>query len=313
MKTRIDDDDDDVVKLTKVFIMHNILQNKRGQCHVDNFVMKLVDDEQMFENYPWGHRSFNDTVNSLSTILNRQKIGYEICGFPLAFQVWGFEILPSLGSSFVIKNLMKESDSLKELNAEIREENVKIKKENAEIREKITEITNENCGLKDEIAAVRKQVDVFMQYFTNLLELKTSFKNIEKLVLWLAENGGAKQRTCGEKENAKESGEDLVILNERQQDNEANEGSRSMDHVNDKDYKDVVEANKCGKTIIESDDDIPTFNLLSQLFSKNENESLCETLKVLRSKRNGKTTLSRYLISLFEPLNKLKDTRQRDH
>ncbi|KAF4364755.1 hypothetical protein F8388_018431 [Cannabis sativa] len=103
MKTRIDDDDDDVVKLTKVFIMHNILQNKRGQCHVDNFVMKLVDDEQMFENYPWGHRSFNDTVNSLSTILNRQKIGYEICGFPLAFQVWGFEILPSLGSSFVIK------------------------------------------------------------------------------------------------------------------------------------------------------------------------------------------------------------------
>ncbi|KAF4352084.1 hypothetical protein G4B88_002191 [Cannabis sativa] len=102
MKTRIYDDDD-VVKLTKVFIMHNILQNKRGQCHVDNFVMKLVDDEQMFENYPWGRRSFNDTVNSLSTILNRQKIGYEICGFPLAFQVWGFEILPSLGSSFVIK------------------------------------------------------------------------------------------------------------------------------------------------------------------------------------------------------------------
>ncbi|XP_060959120.1 uncharacterized protein LOC133030400 [Cannabis sativa] len=453
MKTRIDDDDD-VVKLTKVFIVQNILQSKRGQCHVDNFVMKLVDDEQMFEKYPWGRRSFNDTVNSLSPVLNRRKTGYEICGFPLAFQVWGFEILPSLGSSFAIKvgnnipkilnwkmtnlqrssrlktiwkevfgknkitcvplapvddnrsttaeqiglnhdsssprmndrrtnlqkeievnhhssslkmnkdehtillkDLMKESASLKALNVEIREENVEIKKENAEIREKITEITNENCGLKDEIAAVRKQVDVFMQYFTDLLELKTSFKNIEKLVLWLAENGGAEKRTCGEKENAKESSEDLVFLNESkntfsrrnfhectnelkssntvfsgpdchpnvaeilkdsnvkihqmkegQQDKEANEGSRSMDHVNDED-KEVVEANKSGKAIIESDDDIPTFNLLSQSFSENENEPLCETLKVLRSKRKRKTTLSRYLISPFEPLNKPKGAR----
>ncbi|KAF4360739.1 hypothetical protein G4B88_017363 [Cannabis sativa] len=435
MKTRIDDDDD-VVKLTK-----NILQSKRGQCHVDNFVMKLVDDEQMFEKYPWGRRSFNDTVNSLSTVLNRRKTGYEICGFPLAFQVLGFEILPSLGSSFAIKvgnnipkilnwkmtnlqrssrlkiiwkevfgknkitcvplapvddnrsttaeqiglnhdsssprmndrrtnlqkeieDLMKESASLKALNVEIREENVEIKKENAEIREKITEIrekiteiTNENCGLKDEIAAVRKQVDVFMQYFTDLLELKTSFKNIEKLVLWLAENGGTEKRTCGEKENAKESDEDLVFLNESkntfsrrnfhectnelkssntvfsgpdchpnvaeilqdsnvkihqmkegQQDKEANEGSRSMDHVNDED-KEVVEANKSGKAIIESDDDVPTFNLLSQSFSENENEPLCETLKVLRSKRKRKTTLSRYLISPFEPLNKPKGAR----
>ncbi|KAM6590845.1 hypothetical protein CsatA_013450 [Cannabis sativa] len=345
--------------------------------------MKLVDDEQMFEKYPWGPRSFNDTINSLSTVLNRRKTGYEICGFPLAFQVWGFEILPSLGSSFAIKvgnnipkmlnwkmtnlqrssrlktiwkevfgknkitcvplapvddnrsttakqiglnhdsssprmndrrtklqkeievnhhssslkmnkdehtillkDLMKESASLKALNVEIREENVEIKKENAEIREKITEITNENCGLKDEIAAVRKQVDVFMQYFTDLLELKTSFKNIEKL----------------------DSNVKIHQMKEGQQDKEANEGSRSMDHVNDED-KEIVEANKSGKAIIESDDDIPTFNLLSQSFSENENEPLCETLKVLRSKRKRKTTLSRYLISPFEPLNKPKGTR----
>ncbi|KAF4361228.1 hypothetical protein G4B88_000626 [Cannabis sativa] len=383
MKTRIDDDDD-VVKLTTVFIVQNILQSKRGQCHVDNFVMKLVDDEEMFEKYPWGRRSFSDTVNSLSTVLNRRKTGYEICGFPLAFQITCVPLAPvddnrsttaeQIGLNHdssnprmndrrtnlrkEIEDLMKESASLKALNDAIREENVEIKKENAEIREKITEITNENYGLKDEIPAVRKQVDVFMQYFTDLHKLKTSFKNIEKRVLWLAENGGAEKRTCGEKENAKESGKDLVFLNESkntfsqrnfhectnelkssntvfsgpdchpnvaeilqdsnvkihqmkegQQDKEANEGCRSMDRVNDED-KEVVEANKSGKTIIESDDDIPTFNVLSQSFSENENESLCETLKVLHSKRKRKTTLSRYLISPFEPLNKPKGTRQ---
>ncbi|KAF4361779.1 hypothetical protein F8388_018945 [Cannabis sativa] len=387
MKTRIDDDDDDVVKLTTVFIVQNILQSKRGQCHVDNFVMKSVDDEEMFEKYPWGRRSFSDTVNSLSTVLNRRKTGYEICGFPLAFQITCVPLAPvddnrsttaeQIGLNHdssnprmndrrtnlrkEIEDLMKESASLKALNDAIREENVEIKKENAEIREKITEITNDNYGLKDEIPAVRKQVDVFMQYFTDLHKLKTSFKNIEKRVLWLAENGGAEKRTCGEKENAKESGKDLVFLNESkntfsqrnfhectnelkssntvfsgpdchpnvaeilqdsnvkihqmkegQQDKEANEGCRSMDRVNDED-KEVVEANKSGKTIIESDDDIPTFNVLSQSFSENENESLCETLKVLHSKRKRKTTLSRYLISPFEPLNKPKGTRQRDH
>ncbi|KAF4370564.1 hypothetical protein F8388_020150 [Cannabis sativa] len=390
MKTRIDDDDD-AVKLTK-----------------------LVDDEQMFEKYPWGPRSFNDTINSLSTVLNRRKTGYEICGSPLAFQVWGFEILPSLGSSFAIKvennipkmlnwkmtnlqrssrlktiwkevfgknkeshregnninyllqitcvplapvddnrsttaeqiglnhdsssprmndgrtklqkeieDLMKESASLKALNVEIREENVEIKKENAEIREKITEITNENCGLKDEIAAVRKQVDVFMQYFTDLLELKTSFKNIEKLRRMVVQRRELVEKNRMLKKAAKIFGPDchpnvaeilqdsnvkIHQMKEGQQDKEANEGSRSMDHVNDED-KEIVEANKSGKAIIESDDDIPTFNLLSQSFSENENEPLCETLKVLCSKRKRKTTLSRYLISPFEPLNKPKGTR----
>lgn len=93
-------DDEDAVKIAKVHIVQNILESKRGDRFVDDFVLKLVDDEQKFENYPWGRRSFNETIGSISSVLDLQKNNYELCGFPVAFQVWGYEVIPSLGSLF---------------------------------------------------------------------------------------------------------------------------------------------------------------------------------------------------------------------
>ncbi|XP_062117699.1 uncharacterized protein LOC133831430 [Humulus lupulus] len=92
----------DIVKLVKVYIVENILGSKRGDRLVDNFVMSLVDDDQKFEAYPWGRRSFNETIKYLINALDSSKTGYELCGFPIAFQVWGFEIIPLFASSFSI-------------------------------------------------------------------------------------------------------------------------------------------------------------------------------------------------------------------
>ncbi|XP_062118200.1 uncharacterized protein LOC133831805 [Humulus lupulus] len=99
---RIDIDAEDVIKLVKVYIVKNILGSKRGDGLVDTFVMSLVDDEEKFEAYPWGRRSFNETIKYLTSALDSSKTGYELCGFPIAFQVWGFEVIPLLASSFAI-------------------------------------------------------------------------------------------------------------------------------------------------------------------------------------------------------------------
>ncbi|XP_062113196.1 uncharacterized protein LOC133824333 [Humulus lupulus] len=99
---KIDIDAEDAVRLVKVYIVENILGSKRGDRLVDNFVMSLVDDDQKFEAYPWGRRSFNETIKYLTSALDSSKTGYELCGFPIAFQVWGFEVIPLLASSFAI-------------------------------------------------------------------------------------------------------------------------------------------------------------------------------------------------------------------
>uniref|UniRef100_A0A803PTQ7 DUF1985 domain-containing protein n=1 Tax=Cannabis sativa TaxID=3483 RepID=A0A803PTQ7_CANSA len=83
-------DGDDAIKMAKVFTVTNILESKRGSTAVDEFIMKLVDDKEDFDKYPWGRRSFDETIKGLISAEECDKKGYELCGFPLAFQVWGF-------------------------------------------------------------------------------------------------------------------------------------------------------------------------------------------------------------------------------
>ena len=54
--------DEDTVKLTKVFTVENILMSKREIILIDDFVFKLVDDEDKFEDYPWGRLCYKETI-----------------------------------------------------------------------------------------------------------------------------------------------------------------------------------------------------------------------------------------------------------
>ncbi|KAF4360993.1 hypothetical protein F8388_016802 [Cannabis sativa] len=234
MKTNIDDDDD-AVKLTKVFIVQNILESKRGDRYIDNFVLRLVDDEQLFENYPWGRRSFNATIGNLSTAVNCRKTGYELCGFPLAFQVWGFEVLPKLGSLFATKvgssipkilnwkltktarlhtiwrKVFKDPTvvyaPLALFNARRtppdfssptmnNDEDIDLMKENGEIKK-------ENAEMRKEHGELRKKIDELNHKITELSGLKTDFEKIKDLVMSLVDKDVVKKETCGEGEKDK--------------------------------------------------------------------------------------------------------------
>ncbi|XP_060670100.1 uncharacterized protein LOC112491472 [Ziziphus jujuba] len=69
--------------------------------------LEMVDDLEYFNNYPWGTSSYTTTIRSLksafehreSMALNMSK-SYSLCGFPLAFMIWGFGTIPLLGQAF---------------------------------------------------------------------------------------------------------------------------------------------------------------------------------------------------------------------
>ncbi|KAF4365525.1 hypothetical protein G4B88_025704 [Cannabis sativa] len=233
MKTNIDDDDD-AVKLTKVFIVQNILESKRGDRYIDKFVLRLVDDEQLFENYPWGRRSFNATIGNLSTAVNCRKTGYELCGFPLAFQVWGFEVLPKLGSLFATKvgssipkilnwkltktarlhtiwrKVFKDPTvvyaPLALFNARRtpdfssptmnNDEDIDLMKENGEIKK-------ENAEMRKEHGELRKKIDELNHKITELSGLKMDFEKIKDLVMSLVDKDVVEKETYGEGEKDK--------------------------------------------------------------------------------------------------------------
>ncbi|PON39242.1 hypothetical protein PanWU01x14_306330 [Parasponia andersonii] len=97
--------DEDVVKLAKVFMVENILMSKREIILIDDFVFKLVDDEDKFEDYPWGRLCYKETIKYFCQALRNKKNkdgkrSYEVCVFPWVLQVWVFEIIPRLGSKF---------------------------------------------------------------------------------------------------------------------------------------------------------------------------------------------------------------------
>ncbi|PON71053.1 hypothetical protein TorRG33x02_255560 [Trema orientale] len=68
--------------------------------------MTLVDDQDRFNDYSWGLRSYNDTIGYLHKDLKfktpneSNSVTYELCGFLLVFQVWAYEIIPMLGKHY---------------------------------------------------------------------------------------------------------------------------------------------------------------------------------------------------------------------
>ncbi|KAF3438726.1 hypothetical protein FNV43_RR21490 [Rhamnella rubrinervis] len=75
--------------------------------------IKNMDVRNVFINfvnqYSWGLVSYNATLRSLQKALDLQRgelnksSTYSLGGFPLAFQVWGYETIPLMGQKFAIK------------------------------------------------------------------------------------------------------------------------------------------------------------------------------------------------------------------
>ncbi|XP_062094992.1 uncharacterized protein LOC133800868 isoform X2 [Humulus lupulus] len=179
---RIDINAEDAIKLVKVYMVENILGSKRGDRLVDNFVLNLVDDEEKFEAYPWGHRSFNETIKYLTSALDSSKTGYELFGFPIAFQVWEFEVIPLLTSSFAIHICSKIP---RILNWKIGKKNCHFKTIWKKVFKRSKEIKKDNIIMKKDIVDIKTKVNDIeerMKRFFDFMEIFTKKHDANKEV-----------------------------------------------------------------------------------------------------------------------------------
>ncbi|PHU30990.1 hypothetical protein BC332_03083 [Capsicum chinense] len=80
--------------LCLVWFVHNILWAKDVNNNISLGLIKLSEDLDAFNSYPWGYESFKMTVKYLLTPLAPKIVN--LYDFPWAFMVWVFEAIPYL-------------------------------------------------------------------------------------------------------------------------------------------------------------------------------------------------------------------------
>ncbi|PHU26972.1 hypothetical protein BC332_05304 [Capsicum chinense] len=80
--------------LCLVCFVHNILWARDVNNNISLGLIKLSEDLEAFNKYPWGYESFKITVKYLLTPLAPKTVN--LYGFPWAFMAWEFEAIPYL-------------------------------------------------------------------------------------------------------------------------------------------------------------------------------------------------------------------------
>ncbi|PHU26289.1 hypothetical protein BC332_04621 [Capsicum chinense] len=80
--------------LCLVWFVHNILWMRDVNNNISLGLIKLSEDLEAFNSYPWGYESFKMTVKYLLTPLAPKTVN--LYGFPWAFMAWAFEAIPYL-------------------------------------------------------------------------------------------------------------------------------------------------------------------------------------------------------------------------
>ncbi|KAF3442814.1 hypothetical protein FNV43_RR16732 [Rhamnella rubrinervis] len=104
-----DKDKDDMVKLTLIYSLECGILGKESQVGINEQHLSMVEDLNYFNQYAWGLESYNATIISMHRALGlrqgklNESATYSLCGFPLAFQVWGYETIPLMGDLYANK------------------------------------------------------------------------------------------------------------------------------------------------------------------------------------------------------------------
>ncbi|KAF3438472.1 hypothetical protein FNV43_RR21234 [Rhamnella rubrinervis] len=103
------EEEDDMVKLYLLYFLKCGILGKESQSTIKLDYFSMVEDLEYFNQYPWGLDSYNAIMVSLHKVLSLRNgelnpsSTYSLCGFPLAFQVWGYETIPLLRQLYARK------------------------------------------------------------------------------------------------------------------------------------------------------------------------------------------------------------------
>ena len=100
---------EDAVKLALVYLLASLLLNNNPTVVLPEFFINLVDNVEIFNNFPWGKVVWEDSTTRIKkqaqnkrTKLNRDIINsrYNLFSFHLPLQVWLYEIFPNVAKNF---------------------------------------------------------------------------------------------------------------------------------------------------------------------------------------------------------------------
>ncbi|KAL2518454.1 Ulp1-like peptidase [Abeliophyllum distichum] len=91
---------DDKYKLGLACIYESVLTVKVLNTKIDGHILDLVDDLDLFNEYPWRRKIYDLTRHAFMRSWEDQMEMYSLWGFPLAVQVWAFEAIPSIAHLF---------------------------------------------------------------------------------------------------------------------------------------------------------------------------------------------------------------------
>ncbi|KAM3341863.1 hypothetical protein P3S68_026829 [Capsicum galapagoense] len=80
--------------LCLVWFVHNILWARDVSNNISLGLIKLSEDLDVFNIYPWGYESFKMTIKYLLTLSAPKTVN--LYGFSWAFMAWAFEVIPYL-------------------------------------------------------------------------------------------------------------------------------------------------------------------------------------------------------------------------
>ncbi|KAF3448107.1 hypothetical protein FNV43_RR08817 [Rhamnella rubrinervis] len=103
------EDKDNMIKLTLIYFLECDTLGKESQVGINEQHLSMVEDLNYFNQFAWGLEFYNVIIISMHRVLGlrqgklNESATYSLCGFPLAFQIWGYETISLMGDLYANK------------------------------------------------------------------------------------------------------------------------------------------------------------------------------------------------------------------
>ncbi|XP_060180719.1 uncharacterized protein LOC132610441 [Lycium barbarum] len=95
--------DVDAVKIAVLYFIHTyILSNEKNTVKIPRLHFDLVESGR-YVDYPWGKKTFNELIKSMTHKMTSEKKFYRLHGMPLAMQVWLYECCSFVDATLAVK------------------------------------------------------------------------------------------------------------------------------------------------------------------------------------------------------------------
>lgn len=91
--------DEDMLKMSLLYCLESFLLPRQDTVNVEMDHILMIDDDELFNNYPWGKVAFDMLVDYMrKATTSKCSVGIGMGGFIYALLVWAYEVIPTLST-----------------------------------------------------------------------------------------------------------------------------------------------------------------------------------------------------------------------